>query len=281
MGLADIVNMPLPTEWAPEYPGSSAAQPFAVGFDPALAASSSVPATVVQSLPIPGAAATGLMVPGANPMPPGGQWQQPFLPNSILPRTLQRNNPMLGRQPVYWQPGMWDARIRRESDIWTWIKAHGGIKSCCRLPEMGSPLYDQPPWMVMPSNAEKIEFATALNAPAQIPSDGNDHVVGFFVVPEGWDGVVTRFVPNFVGTGYTDFSGIITWRLKVNNRYAPDLGNITSTYGSLTAGFSVPGINNIRLISGQTVYVIANVQLGAVVAGYISGIVLGWRWPRR
>jgi len=284
VNLGDIVNMPLPTQWAPEiqsWLGPTAPPGGALPFVPA------IPGSVTAS-ESPFTAATGAMpglqVPPTISQPAAGQWSQPHLPDSVLPPALQRNNPLLRRQPVDWRPGLWDMRIILEAHLWSYIKNHGGIKSCCRVPELGAPIYDQPPWVVMPSNARKLEQAFALQVPAQFPNPftGVDTVLGSFQVPEGWDGVITRFVPNFVGTGFADFSGAIFWRLRINNRYAPDLGNVNSTYGSLTAGFSVPGINNIRLISGQTVYVIASIPVGSpVTAGYVSGIVLGWYWPRR
>ena len=296
MAFGDLVNMPLPTEWTPEvqYTGSNPASvgvPVPAGAPTVLTSPSSLPGQVVTmgpfgqqiSLP-PGSYPDGLQVPAPIGGAPGGSWQPALIPDQMLPPVLRRNNPLLQRQGVEWTPGYWDMDLVRESRWWTWIKNHGGLKSCCRVPELGSPIWDQPPWEVMPSNARKLEQGFALTAPDNFPNpyNGTDTLLGSFLVPEGWDGVITRFVPNFVGTGFTDFSGSILWRLKVANRFAPDLGNVNSTYGSLTAGFSVPGINNIRLLSGQTVYCYASIPVGSpVTAGTISAIVFGWYWPRR
>lgn len=298
-GLGDLVNMPLPTEWTPEVQyaggpsGSPAGQPLVDAngnLIPVPVDAHGNPLQQVNQTPYgqhvtlpPGVYPYGLQVPAPiaapsrNPSP--GDWRQPILPDSILPPALRRDNPLLGRQTVTWRPGYYDMAIQREARWWTWVKNHGGLKTCCRVPELGSPIWDQPPWEVMPSNARKLEVGFAQTAPGAFPSAA-DVILGSFQVPEGWDGVITRFVPNFVGSGFADFSGAIVWRLKVANRFAPDLGNVTSTYGSLTAAFSVPGINNIRLISGQTVYALASIPVPGP-AGVVSAIVIGWFWPRR
>jgi hypothetical protein len=288
--LGDLVVMPLPTEWAPEQPGTQTAyqQPLYGPF-PFQGAGSAVPG-VLPPGGVPGALANAPPMPSGGPggltwwppsaQPPAGNWAQQMLPDSVLPRPLQRTNPLLRRLPVEWTPGPWDMRLLREAQLWTFIKNHGGLKSCCYIPELGAPLYNQPPWIVMPSNASKFEQGFGVATPAG-PFSGLDVLLGQFQVPDGWDGVITRFVPNFTGLGFQDYSGNIFWRLKVGNRFAPDLGNVNTTFGSLNQ-VSVPGINNIRLISGQNVQVYFNIPLGSPVAtGMITAAVFGWFYPRR
>jgi len=134
--------------------------------------------------------------------------------------------------------------------------------------------------MVQPSNASKFEQGFGVVTPVG-PFTGTDVLLGTFQVPYGWDGVITRFVPNFTGTGFQDYSNNLFWRLQVDNRFAPDLGNVNTTFGSLNQ-VSVPGINNIRLISGQVVSIFFSIPTGSPVAtGMITATVFGWFYPRR
>jgi hypothetical protein len=312
--LGDLVVMALPTDWTPEvqspvipqpgYQQNFPINPYGGGDPGGYPAYPMFPAEAYAGLPpgsasglpgvplgygggapgAPGAAGAGpggLQIPRPIVGTPGGNWNQPYLPDSVLPMPLRRTNPLLGRQSTVWQPGPWDHDMIREAKLWGWIKQHGGIKSCCHIPELGAPIYNQPPWIVMPSNAEKFEQGFGVATPVA-PFTGLDVLLGTFQVPDGWDGVITRFVPNFTGNGFQDYSNNIFWRLLINNRFAPDLGNVNTTFGSLTGLISVPGINNIRLISGQNISIFFNIPVGSPVAGgMITAVCFGWFYPRR
>jgi hypothetical protein len=218
---------------------------------------------------------------GTDPVPnPGAPtWgRQPVLPDSMLPPALQRSNPLL-RHQVYRANG-YDMAIAQDAKRWGWIKANGGLKSCCRIPEMGEPIWDKPPWMVQPSQGEKFEEMFSLPTAGFTP--GVDTILGQFTVPNGYDGALNRVVVATSTAGFIDFTGMIFWRVQVNNRYARNLGNIQNTFGSFQAAFSVPGTDNIRLVSQQTITLIANVPAGSPVAGgQISAGAFGWFYPRR
>lgn len=281
-GLGDLVPMPLPTEWGPTVipPGASAG-PGADDYD----------YTAPYPGPGGGGAGGGGGTPGAlvsvpNPTTgPAFPWgRQPIIPDGLLPPTLQRGNPLL-RRWVWGSGNVWDRRLRHKAQMWAYVRAHGGLKSCCRIPELGAPIWDYPPWMVMPSQGEKIEemFSQPLTAfQSGGVFTGLDVVVGQFTVDNGYDGVINRFVCQFTGDGFADFSGNIVWRLKVANRYARNLGNVTNSYGSFQTAFSVPLQDNIRLVSQQTVYLIANVPVDSPISsGVIAAGVFGWQYPRR
>ena len=270
-GMGDLVPMPLPDQASPDIIPAGAF----VGGGPN--------APYPANAPLPGAVQLGVSPPTTGPAYPWGS--QPIIPDSLLPPALQRGNPLLRRW--VWGPGnVWDRRIRHKSQTWGYIRSHGGIKSCCRIPELGAPIWDYPPWMVMPSQGEKIE--EMFSQPLTAFQDGGggfsglDVVIGQFTVDNGYDGVLNRFVVQFTGDGFQDFSGNIVWRLKVANRYARNLGNVTNSYGNFQTAFSVPLQDNIRLVSQQTVYLIANVPASSPISsGVIAAGVFGWQYPRR
>lgn len=217
-----------------------------------------------------------------HPLPKGPWSPNPRLPDAILPLPLQRH-------PKYYdlfRPNQWDVEIQREMSVWKYVREHGGIQSCCRIPELGAPIWSQPPWEVMPSQSLRIEFMKALPITAfQVGGGGAftgvDVIIGTYQVPSGFDAAVNRFVCSFTGNGFSDFSGNIIWRLKISQRYAKNLGNVLNTYGSFQTAFIVPG-TSIRLISGQTAQLIANVPVGSPVnGGQIAAGIFGWEYPRR
>jgi hypothetical protein len=217
---------------------------------------------------------------------PAGAWErQPVIPDSMLPPALQRSNPLLGH--ITYRPNGFDRAISQHSSLWAYIRAHGGLKGCCRIPELGAPVYDDPPWMVQPSQGEKFEEIFAQPISAFIDSgtgdySGVDVILGQFVVPNGYDGALNRFVCNFTGNGFQDFSGQIFWRLKVNNRFARNLGDVQNTFGDFKTAFSVPGSDNIRLVSQQTITLLANIPPGSPVSdGVVAAGAFGWFYPRR
>lgn len=230
-------------------------------------------------------------VSAASPVPPYGRrglptnWQrQPILPDHLLPPAIQRTNPLLKFATFF--PNQWDRRLAQHANVWSYIALHGGLKKCCRLPELGAPIYDSPPWMVMPSQAEPFQemfFQPVTAFQTGGAFNGLDVVLGQFVVQNGYDGAINRVVFNFNGTGFQDGSGSIIWRIKVGNRYVRNLGNVQNTFGDFQTAFMVPGQDSIRLISQQTVTLIANVPVGSPIAGpgYISGGCFGWFYPRR
>lgn len=215
----------------------------------------------------------------------------PILPDAILPRALRRDQPLGATYPS--QPNKHDALLAGEAALWLWISEHGGLKSCCRVPEQGAPVWDSPDWKTMPSQGEQFNkpFSLPLTAiSGGGPYNGEDTLLlgsdgtGGFRVPIGYDGAINRFVASVSAqtAGWEEFSGDIVWRLKINARYARNLGNIQNTYGGFETAFLVPGTDIIRLVSGQTVQVYASIPEGSPVAGgTVQAGVFGWFSPRR
>jgi hypothetical protein len=210
--------------------------------------------------------------------PPGGPWAgNTILPAQYLPPALQQNIPL---DDLFIQ-NHWDWELYREAALWNYVASHGGIHSACYIPELGAPIWSQPPWQVMPSQGVRIEKMFSLPLAAFIPFTGTDVVLGTYVIPSGYDGAVNRFICNFSGNGFNDFEGDIIWRLLINKRYAKNLGNVTNTYGDFQTAFIIPG-DAIRVISGQTLTLIANIPaLSPVNGGRVSAGIFGWTYPRR
>lgn len=210
---------------------------------------------------------------------------QPIIPDSMLPDPLNRTNPLV--PPAQWTPNKYDFAIIGRAKKWQWVAANGGLKTCCQIPELGAPIYNEPPWQKMPANSFEFNPMNGLPVSAFQTAgvfNATDTLILSIQVPSGYDGIINRFVASTTGvTGYNDFTGDIVWRLKYGIRYAKSLGNVDNTFGSFNNAIQVPGVNVIRVISGQTIEVFANVPVNSPISGTgtINAGVFGWFYPRR
>lgn len=144
------------------------------------------------------------------------------------------------------------------------------------VPESRKYRYDQPPWLVMPSNAQPFQKFDSILLPA---NDGLDYTVTKFVVPQGYDGVITNIVQQYTGAGFVDGSGDLKWRIRIGDRWAEDMGNMITQLGSLQSPYQIYR-SGIRLKSSDTVRHIVNHALTSSLTGgrVICGL-FGWFYP--
>ncbi len=223
--------------------------------------------------------------------PVGGFIERPvIIPDSHLPGPLKRISPLTDR--LVFERNRYADEIQREMSTWAYIQAHGGLKSVCRIPELGAPVYDVNPRLEMPRQGQDfrkffmqtpavLEAATPVNA-------AGDVVLGQFRCPNGYDGVLTKVVFGFTGDGHVEGSGDIVWRIQIGQRFARDLGNVQITYGTFSDAWLAGGAS-IEIISGQTVTVYVNLQIptfegtgpSPISGGMIQAGCYGWFYPRR
>ena len=207
-----------------------------------------------------------------------------ILQDSELPPAIQRQSQITAHSERIFDPTEDDLAILSESAMWRWISEHGGLKSCCRIPEMGAPFYTLAPWIQKPLNGidyKKLFFQPLTAFQSGGAFTGVDTVIGQWRVDHAFDGVITKLVFGFTGTGFEQASGDIVWRLKYGQRFARDLGNVLNTYGDLQTALLVEA-DHIQLISDQTVTLYANIPANSPVAGgQVFGGTFGWMWPRR
>lgn len=153
--------------------------------------------------------------------------------------------------------------------------------------------YVSKPWVSMPPEGRRfrpiaVTPLTSFGAPG--PFTGLDVVVLQERVPLGYDGVISDVVFNFGGSGFVEGSGDITWRLAADylpitalatgGRYLRDMGNVTTSLGSLTQPSPVPR-GGLRVYSWDLITIYCNVAVGAAIAnGNILTSISGWWWPR-
>jgi len=148
----------------------------------------------------------------------------------------------------------------------------------------GMPTYDstKSPYANMPPGGREIQQIAALSF-SSLVQDGSNNTVLTFTAPSGYDGVITKVVNFFTGTGFVEGSGGIVWRVKIGNSYARNLGAINFTYGSLQDPFVIPGVG-IPIVSGQTLTYQVSVPAASPVGGVNAQFVcacFGWYWSRK
>ena len=160
----------------------------------------------------------------------------------------------------------------RERMYWQLIRNGGGLEKLC-CPQK----YPVEPWIKMPATARRFSKINSITLPAM---DGLDHLVLEFQVPTGYDGVIQQLVNFYTGIGFLEGSGQLSWRVKINNRYIKDYGNIQTTLGSLSTPYTVFN-GPIRLCSRQTIQYFVNNDVASGLAGGRAVCALfGWFYPR-
>lgn len=155
--------------------------------------------------------------------------------------------------------------------------AGGLIGLCCPASQSG----DNPPWVIMPPGGRR--FQTINNINVATATENVEIPVASFQVPTGYDGVlVSHFNICQTQMQLSEASGDVTWRIKINRRYVPDYGNITTTLGSLQ-GPATLYRGGVRLYSQQTVTYTVTLATGAIAAlgtGRIICGLFGWWYPQ-
>lgn len=147
----------------------------------------------------------------------------------------------------------------------------------------GMPPYDstKSPYANMPPGGRLIQEMDSLTLTG--PFDGTNQTVLTFRVPIGYDGVLNRAINVFTGTGFTEGSGDIVWRLKIGNAYARNFGAVRFSYGSMETPYTIPGLG-FPIVSGQLVTYQVSVPVTSGIGGTSPVTICalsGWLYSRK
>ncbi len=99
-----------------------------------------------------------------------------------------------------------------------------------------------------------------------------------FQIPVGYDGVITGFVMNYLGSGFFEGSGDLIFRVKLSRYFAKDFGNITTSLGTV----QTPYPTQILATSLSTIRILVNAPNGSGSLLPGTPIVVqahGWWYP--
>jgi hypothetical protein len=126
---------------------------------------------------------------------------------------------------------------------------------------------------------EGREFRAA--AYVGIPLQGATAVVVQIKVPQGFNGVINYFANVYVGGGFVEGAGFLTWTLYQDYQQgvvAPGFNNILASLGSVP---NPAHLNGIKIKENQLpTLTVSNAAVGIVPAGQlIGGLIGGYFYP--
>ena len=194
-------------------------------------------------------------------IPSGPPGNRSFIPRNVT----QRQFP----------PTFFNGCISENLRTWERINACGGLMSICPGTK-----YNDPPWVKMPAQAKRFSYINSIPLPTA--NYGVDQLVLSYRVPLGFDGVINYIVQRYTGQGFQEGDGDLTWRLQLNERWVKNLGNTTTSIGTLDSGPLSPN-TSIIVQSNQLVQYFVNVAASAAAnlqGGRVLASTWGWWWPR-
>jgi len=174
---------------------------------------------------------------------------------------------------AYIQPNPYQSCLLSEDFIYKSIMAAGGFKSvsCCASNDSGDP-----PWLTMPAQGRAINKIESLAMGSVVPL--TDTLVLSYRVPNGYNFAITQLSNQFTGAGFTEGSGAIIWRLKINGRYVKNLGNIENTLGSAQQPWPLNRSAIIARSNSLVQYYVYVPSLFGAGENTVCGI-YGWIYP--
>lgn len=226
---------------------------------------------------------------GAAPPPPptprerqplsggGGTYFPRYLNLTLLSASMARTAVPASLSSWFEPPNSWSLCLMQEFALFKHIDRT--LLSCGRKPScVLNP--DERAWVDAPAGSVTFNEQNAIALPA--PASG-DVVVLSFIVPFGYDGIVTAQFHQYT-QAWLEGSGDLVWRVRANGRYLRDMGNMLSSIGSVQHLSPCPG--GLWVHSGNRVeYIVSapntNGSLPPAGTGFIIASLHGWFFPRK
>lgn len=133
-----------------------------------------------------------------------------------------------------------------------------------------------PNWIFPSMNA--IAFDNA--GDVVIPAIGVEVPIFTFQVPKGQNGVMKEIGNVFIGSGFTDGSGQVIWRILQNNQAMRGKENVINSLGSVAQPSRIGGGGFMRILENDIIVMsVLNVSIvpgGQLIGGRLSG----WFYPK-
>lgn len=158
------------------------------------------------------------------------------------------------------------------------------VRRGARNDEQSSPY----PWVMIPPGGVSVFEHGSFPTPAY--GAGNQITLCTYVVPDGWEGVLSDVMVLLLDPNgnFVEGSGSVLWDIDIDRplaaalstgRFLPNYHSITTRLGDLTRPWPVRG--GWRMKQGET-YRIKFQTVNTVTVGapaFVHGALLGWVWP--
>lgn len=133
--------------------------------------------------------------------------------------------------------------------------------------------YRLPPWLYPPAEFQPIDLFAYISLPA-IGASAN---IISIQIPTGNNGIVTNIGNNFVGGGWTEGAGAVTWQIARDGAPVDGYDTILGSLGSPASPTRHP--SGFRVFENQIV-TLAVSNVSVILAGQLSGgRMLGYYYP--
>lgn len=137
------------------------------------------------------------------------------------------------------------------------------------------PVVRRPTWIDPPDGWENLDL---LNYVA-LPAIAGEAVILSFRIPQGRNGIIKKVGNNFVGGGWVEGSGDVTWSIQVDGAPPPGATSYDSILGSLGSPANPVEIAGFRVFENQLLTVEVN-NIAIPVAGQLAGArLVGFLYP--
>ena len=134
--------------------------------------------------------------------------------------------------------------------------------------------YWQDPTIWPPPEREPID----LIAYVALPAIGATATIVSLLVEPGYNAIIRAYANNFVGGGWTEGSGAVTWQIAIDSAPVPGYDTIPASLGSPANPVYHP--SGIRVQEGQTIALFVT-NVSVVLAGQLSGgRLMGYYYPK-
>jgi hypothetical protein len=134
--------------------------------------------------------------------------------------------------------------------------------------------YSLPPWIYPPSEFEPIDLVNYI----ALPVIGATAVVITIQIPTGHNGIITNIANNYVGGGWSEGSGTVTWQIARDTAPVDGYDLILASLGSPANPVRHP--SGFRVFENQTIVLLVK-NVSVVLAGQMSGgRLMGWYYPK-
>jgi hypothetical protein len=134
--------------------------------------------------------------------------------------------------------------------------------------------YRLPPWIYPPAEFEPIETGSVY---VNLPAIGSTATIINIQIPTGHNGIIRGIGNNFVGGGWTEGTGQITWQIARDGAPVDGYDTILGSLGNPSNPTIHP--SGFRVFENQVV-ILSVTNVSVALAGQLSGgRLLGWYYP--
>ena len=204
----------------------------------------------------------------------GGTFFPRYINLTFLLNQLARQSPPLSSFFLF--PNEYDICLSRDWSLYERIDRE--LMSCASKP--GCFCQSEREWVETPKGGATFNPNGAIPLPAAL---SGDVIIFSFKVPLGYDGIITAQYHGYTEP-FTEGSGDLAWRIRVDGRYLRDCGDVLMTLGTSRTLSPVEG--GLQLRSGNLVeYIVSAPNTSGLLPPPGTGNILaglhGWFYPRK